>query len=371
MKVALVYDRVNKIGGAERVIKALSEIWPEAPLYTSVYQKSSASWAKSIRVITSPLNKIPFFRTRHEWLAWAMPQVFESFDLSEFDVVISVTSAEAKGVITSPSTLHVCYLLTPTRYLWSHTFLYQQGEYVTNKNWITRKLTPFIFSRLRIWDALAASRPDYFVAISKTVASRCLKYYRREVDAIIYPPVIDFPKANSRDIDLPADYYLLVSRLVPYKRIDLAIDVFNRNGKNLVIVGQGASRSQLKAKAKDNITFAGKVTQSKLSSYYAHAQALVFPAEEDFGLVSVEAQSFGVPVIAYGKGGSAETVIDGKTGVLFKEQTSDALDNALKKFEKLSFRQEDCIINARLYSVKLFKQKIANYVEEKWRQHQK
>lgn len=369
MRVALVYDRVNKIGGAEQVLQVLHSIWPEAPLYTSVYNPRTARWAAEIKVIPSYLNKIPFIRTKHEWLAWAMPTVFESFTFDEFDVVISVTSAEAKGIITKPETLHLCYLLTPTRYLWSHTFFYQQGNYATNKNWLTRKLTPLFFSELRKWDQVAASRPDKIIAISKTVADRVQKYYRRSVDSIIFPPVDGIEHDLPNDL-AEKDYYLVVSRLVPYKQIDVAVKAFNQLRKPLVIIGEGEQERYLKQIKGPTIKMLGKVSELELNNYYRNAKALVFPGEEDFGIVTVEAQSAGTPVIAYNRGGSTETVLHKKTGILYDEPSVQSLITAVKTFEQMQFDQKRCIKQAEQFSLDQFRTQFINFVEDAWHQHQ-
>ena len=365
MKVALVYDRINKIGGAERVLLALHQIWPDAPLYTSVYDSTRAPWARDFKVITSFAQRLPAIKRHHEWFAWLMPLAFESFDFAGYDVVISVTSAEAKGIITRPETLHLCYLLTPSRYLWSHSHFYQQGSYATNKNWLTRKLTPIIFSSLRRWDYLAAQRPDQIIAISKTVADRCRKYYHRQVSKIIYPPVSLLSVKPDTSLKVPKNYYLLVSRLVPYKRVDLAIKAFNQLHKNLIIIGEGAQRAYLKKLAGPTVKLIGRVGEQKLARYYQKCQALVFPAEEDFGIVCLEAQQFGKPVIAYAKGGAAETVVPG-TGVLFQRPTVTALSKAVHKVESTLFDPTACLQNTDRFSLDKFTLQFKSYVEDQW-----
>ncbi len=370
-KIAIVYDRINKIGGAEKVLQSLHQIWPQAPLYTMVYHPKTARWAKNYQVKTSFVNHLPFTRKNHEWFAWLAPIAFESFDFSDFDIVISVTSAEAKGIITPPSTLHISYLLTPTRYLWSHTQIYQTGNYITNKNIITKKITPLIFSHLRKWDQIAAHRPDHLVAISDTVAQRTKKYYHRQTSGTIYPPVNPISKKTDQTLRLPRKYFLLVSRLVPYKRIDIAIQAFNQLGLKLIIVGSGDQAKYLKSISKQNIEFTGRISQKKLNKYYKHAQALIFPSEEDFGIVCVEAQSAGKPVIAFGRAGAAETVIHNKTGILFKNQTPQALVTAVEKFDKNKFNADVCMKNAYKFSADKFKQSFSKFIEEAWQNHQK
>lgn len=362
MKVALIYDRVNKIGGAERVLQVLHEIWPDAPLYTAVYNPKTAPWAKDFKVIPSFLQKFPFAKTHHEAYPWLTPLAFESFNFDAFDVVISITSAEAKGVITKPGTLHICYCLTPTRYLWSGYFDYK----------IPPLGRPFI-SRLRIWDQVASQRPDIYLAISKNVQKRIKKYYRRESE-VIYPPV-DLNKFKMKNEKLKMTnenkkFFLIVSRLVSYKKVDIAIEAFNRLGLPLKIVGTGTEMGRLKRLAKNNIEFLGQLTDTQLLGYYQRCQAVVFPQEEDFGLVPVETQACGKPVIAYRGGGTLETVVEGKTGEFFDEQTLGSLGAQVKKFKPEKYKPEDCCKNAEKFDLEIFKKKFKEAVEEKWKNFQ-
>ncbi|PJC27959.1 glycosyltransferase family 4 protein [Candidatus Shapirobacteria bacterium CG_4_9_14_0_2_um_filter_39_11] len=355
MKVALVYDRVNKIGGAERVLEALHEIFPDAPLYTAVYNPKTAPWAEKFNVIPSFLNKFPFAKRSHEVYPWLTPLAFESFDFSEFEVVISVTSEAAKGIITKPKTLHICYCLTPTRYLWS-------GYEDYFKNEVFRFFTKPVVSYLRRWDKIAAQRPDVFVAISKNVQQRIKKYYGRDSE-VIYPPVdIDkFPISNSQ---FPiGEYFLIVSRLVPYKKVNIAIQAFNKLGLPLKVVGTGREMGRLKRMAKKNIEFLGQLTDFQLLSYYQRCQAVVFPQEEDFGLVPLEAQACGKPVIAYRAGGALETVIERKTGEFFDKQTPENLEEIVKKFKPEKYKPEDCRQNALKFDIKIFKKKWKTYLK--------
>jgi glycosyltransferase involved in cell wall biosynthesis len=352
-KVALVYDRVNKWGGAERVLMSLHEIFPEAPLYTSVYDEKNAPWAKVFpEVKTSFLQKFPFAKSNHEILAPFMPLAFESFDFSDFDLVISVSSEAAKGIKTKPETTHVSYVLTPTRYLWSH-----YDEYFKNK--ILKKLASPVVNYLRKWDKIAATRPDAIIGISTVVQSRIKKYYKRD-SMIIFPPAgIDGGKKMKN-----GKYYLIVSRLVSYKKVDLAVKAFNKLGKPLIIVGTGREEAKLKRIAGKNIKFAGQVPEEALEEYYLGARALVMPQEEDFGIVSIEAQSVGVPVIAYKKGGAIDTVIPGKTGVFFESQTPESLITAVMRFEKNKFVVDNLFTNAGKFSKESFKTKILEHLSQ-------
>lgn len=353
-KVAIVYDRVNKWGGAERVLVALHEIFPEAPLYTAVYSSKKAKWAKIFPlVVPSFLQKIPLMQDKHEFLGTLTPLAFESFDFSEYDLVISVTSEAAKGIITKPGTLHLCYCLTPTRYLWSgYDIYFPKGSFL-------RRISAPAVNYLKKWDKIACQRPDLMVAISTAVRARIKKYYRRD-SRIIFPPV-DVEKFKGKRAK--ENYYLLVGRLVSYKRVDLAVKAFNRLGLPLVIVGTGREERKLKAMAKFNIKFVGSLTDDKLADYYRRCAALIFPQEEDFGIAAVEAQAAGAPVIAFKAGGALDTVIDGKTGVFFEKQTVGSLVAAIKKFKHLRFNGNDLAKNAEKFSKENFKRKFLKLIK--------
>lgn len=360
MRVALVYDRVNKWGGAERVLLTLHEIWPEAPLFTAVYNPKKAQWAKVFQVKPSFLNNFPLGKDHHELYPWLMPLVFESFNFDNFDIVISVTSEASKGIITKPSTLHICYCLTPTRYLWSG---YQ--DYFKNK--FFRSLTKPIVNYLRNWDRIAAQRPDCYLAISKNVQKRIKKFYGRGSE-IIYPP-IDTEMFKCSNIQVfKKEYFLIVSRLVSYKKIDIAVKAFNQLGLSLKIVGVGNQMKNLKRMANKNIEFLGQLTDKELVGYYQNCVAVIFPQEEDFGLVPLEAQACGKPVIAFRGGGAKETVIENKTGVFFDQQTPEALIEAIKKFRKMKFKVEDCRENALRFNKRRFKKEFKNFVIKKWQE---
>lgn len=360
-KVAIVYDRVNKWGGAERVLLAIHEIFPDAPLYTSVYNAQTARWAKIFSAIhTSFLQKCRFLRTRHEMLASLMPIAFESIDFSEYNLVISVTSEAAKGIITKPGTRHLCYMLTPTRYLWSGYNEYFKAHFL-------KGIAKPIVKHLRKWDKVAAQRPDKIVAISTEVQKRIKKYYNRDSE-IVFPPVnvekfVDRDSSVSTQNDKEEDYYLIVSRLVPYKRVDLVIKTFNELGDKLVVVGIGKQETYLKNIAKENIHFAGFVGEDRLVNYYKNAKAFIFPQVEDFGITAVEAQAAGIPVIAYKDGGVLDTVVDGKTGIYFEEQTVDCLINAILRSKKKIFDKGSIIRNAQKYSIEKFKEQFKKIIK--------
>jgi len=359
LKVTLVYDRVNKWGGAERVLLALNEIWPEAPLYTAVYNPATAPWAKKFKIIPSFLNKFPFAKTRHEAFPYLMPFAFESFAFDEYDIVLSVSSEAAKGIITKPKTLHICYCLTPTRYLWSG-----YKDYFPSS--VFRFLSSPVVAYLRRWDKIAAQRPDVYLATCENVRKRIKKYYGRESE-VIYPPV-DTQRFTPIPYTLnPKPYFLLVSRLdFGYKKVDLAIEAFNQLELPLKIIGTGTQMGNLKRKAQKNIQFLGELTGKELLGYYQRCQAVIFPQEEDFGLVPLEAQASGRPVIAFRKGGALETVIEGKTGLFFTAQTPGALIKAVKGFKASQFRPQDCRQNAEKFGQERFKREIKKLVKQEW-----
>lgn len=383
-KVAIVYDRVNKWGGAERVLLALHEIFPKAPLYTSVYDPKGAPWAKIFpKIYTSFLQKLPFTKSNHELLPVFMPFVFRSFDFSKYNLVISVTSEFAKNIKTSGKTKHVCYCLTPTRYLWSG-----YNQYFNNS--IIKIISCPVVKLLRVWDKKAAGNPDVIIAISTAVQKRIRKYYGRD-SQIVFPPVLvpmiriigtegakeemeereereereKIEKIEERQEREKRKYYLLVSRLdFGYKKVDLAIKTFNKLGLPLVIVGGGREEKKLKRLAKENIIFAGRIDEERLKEYYKGAKALIMPQEEDFGIVAVEAQSFGVPVIAYKKGGSSDTVINGKTGILFDKQNIGNLAGAVEMFNGKKFDNKMIMENAKRFRKSVFKRQFIDLAKK-------
>lgn len=346
MKVALVYDRVNKFGGAERVLLALKKLFPDAPLYTLVHHPANSPWSISFNVRPTFLNGVSFFRNRHEILAPIAPMTFETFNFKEFDVVISITSSDAKSVLTHPNQLHLCYCLTPTRYFWSGADEYQ-------KDIKMRYLPKTFYNFLRYLDLVTASRPDVYLSISSEVQKRVKDYYSRDSE-VVYPPVDD-KFFTSRPINISnRDYYLFVSRLVPYKKADLVVEVFRKLDLPLVVVGDGRERRKLEKIAGPKTTFMGAVSDTRLIEYYRHALATIFPQHEDFGIVPVESQACGTPVIAYKKGGALETVINKKTGLFFDHQTQESLIGAINKFQTLKINPHDCVKNAQKFSQKKF-----------------
>ncbi len=359
MKVALVYDRINKWGGAEQVLLALHQLFPDAPLYTSVYDQEAAAWAKVFEVRTSFLQKLPLPKNAHEYYPFLMGLAFESFNFDKFDVVISVTHEFAKAIITKPKTWHVCYCLTPTSYLWSSREDYFSGR----PSWFRRLSAPII-SYLRWYDRIVAQRPDDYIAISQTVKDRIKNFYHRE-STVIYPPV----SLPTGDKILPvSDFFLIVSRLASQKRLDIAISAFNQLGWPLKIVGVGREERRLKRMAKSNIEFLGYLTADRLANYYRACRAVVIPGAEDFNIVAVEAQSFGKPVIALKSGGVTETVVEGKTGWFFLEKSPQSLVALLKKIDPTKIAATNCRQNASRFSLDRFQKEFKEYVLLRYRQ---
>lgn len=356
MRVALVYDRLNKTGGAERVLIAFSELFPEADWYTSVWDKTSAPYSQNWRVTSSFLSRIPFLRRRHEYLPLLMPAIFESFDFSAYDLVISIGSAECKGIITKPHTLHLHYCLTPTRYLYSHA-----------KQYLNNPLYQKLAIPLRAWDQVAATRPDIMIAISTQVKKRIKQYYHRDSE-VIFPPVntkrFAARHAPCTMYHVPTPYFLVVSRLVPYKKIDTLVRAFNQlPQKNLVIAGSGSELSKLKKLATQNITFLGQIDDELLPSLYQNAVAFLQANEEDFGISMVEAQAAGTPVIAHGVGGACDIVKAGITGILLQNNSVESFVTAIDNFEHKRFDKEACRRNAARFDAVLWKQKMKERIK--------
>jgi glycosyltransferase involved in cell wall biosynthesis len=326
LKIAIVHDWLTGYAGADRVVDQLEQTFPGAPIYTLVYDKSKfPAHFQKYDVCTTYIQKIPFATKLYKNFLTLMPAAFEALDLTEYDLVISSCSSCSKGIITRPDAVHICYCHTPTRYIWD--FYY---AYLGNAGWLKRHLMPHMIHKMRIWDKCAADRVDYFISNSNFIAKRIQKYYRREATTI-YPPVHinDAPV-----IETPEDYYLTVGRFVHYKRVDLAIEACNRLGKRLIVVGGGDEEKKLHAMAGPTIEFRKGLSDEEIQRLYTHAKGFLFPGEEDFGITPVEAQSAGCPVLAFGRGGATETVLDGKTGLFFEEQTADSLASCIQRFEK-------------------------------------
>jgi len=369
MKVALIHDFLTNFGGAERVLADLSDIFPDAPIYCLLYYANKLPQFKDKKVIQSSLSKYPsFIKKRDVFLRPKAMKAIEEFNLSKYDVIISNTNSFCKGVITPPSTLHLSYIHSPTRYLWDYKDEYLEEH---NARGIKRYLLEKLFLKMRIWDYEAAQRPDYIIANSRNVAKRIKKYYRRK-SCVIYPGT-DLDKfevgpvfsARSRG---KGEYYLVVSRLSKYKKVDLAIKACNKLHKRLVIIGEGSDRKYLESIAGPIIEFKGFLPDKKVRDYYKNAKAFIFPAEEDFGLTPIEAMASGTPVLAFKKGGLLETVKEGLSGIFFKKQTVDSLCQAINRFEK----KKDEFIPQRIresvqkFAIINFKEEFKNFVETKY-----
>lgn len=352
MRIALVHDYLNQYGGGERMLEIFCEMFPDAPIYTLLYDEQATGHVFRNREIhTSFLQRLPLIKKYHRLLPFLMPIAIEQFDLSYYDVVISNSASFAKGVITKPRTRHISYCLTPTRYLWddSHRYLAE-----ANYPWLFKKFIPLFLSYLRIWDFEAAFRVDKFIAISSFIQKRIKKYYNRESE-IIYP-AIDVSKYHIAT-DKPEDYFLMVGRMVPYKKFDLAVKVFNATGQKLKIVGDGPEFKHLKRIAWPNIEFLGLISDCDMPKLYSHCKAVIFPQEEDFGLVPLEAMASGRPVIAYRGGGAMETVIDGENGVFFDQQTEIDLVRAIGRFEYTHWDAQKIRAHAFKFDKSVFKKR--------------
>lgn len=350
MKLALVHEYLNQYGGAERVLQVLSKRWPDAPVYTMLYDaRATGDVFRETTIRTSFLQRLPLSLRWHHGYTALMPFAVEQFDTSAFDTVLSVSASFAKGIVTKPHTRHLCYCLTPPRFLWDDSHQFVQRFALPP---LLRHASPLLLSYLRVWDQQAAQRVDSFVAISQCVAERIGKYYNRAA-SVLYPPVnvSVFRRADTSGV---GDAFLMVGRLVAYKRFDLAIRAANRLGFPLTIVGTGVEEKRLRALAGPTVTFRGQVSDDELVRLYAATRAVIFPQEEDFGIVPLEAMASGRPVIAFGQGGVRETVIDGTTGMFFAEQTEEALVHALERFDSMTFSADACIAQAERFDVPVF-----------------
>jgi Glycosyltransferase len=321
MRVALVHDYLNQYGGAERVLEALHELFPAAPVYTSIFDPTSMpATYQNWDIRTSFMQHLPAWRSQFRRYVALYPTAFERFDLSGYDLIISSSSAFAKGVIPRPRALHICYCHTPMRFAW------RTDDYVAREqiNGIQAKLLPFILNYLRIWDTVSANRVDLFVANSHEVAGRIARYYRRP--SVVIPPPVDLPPY---ELQPPEEFYLAGGRLIPYKRLELAIEAFNHLRLPLKIFGDGRDRARLERLAGPNIEFLGWVDEATRLDLFARCRAFIFPGEEDFGITPLEVLAVGRPVIAYAAGGALETLIDGVTGRFFYQPTAAALAAAV------------------------------------------
>lgn len=367
MKIALVHDYLVQYGGAERVLEAFTEMWPYAPIYTLLHDPEAmhGKFADK-RIYTSFLQKSRFARKHHRWFPPLMPVAIESFDFSKYDVVLSDSSSYAKGVITGPQTLHISYVHTPMRYAWDDCQKYTQDF---GFPWFVKKLVPFFMNPIRLWDKASADRVDHFIANSKFVQARIAKYYRK--DSIVIHPPVEISRFQVAPDDARQDYFLMVGRLIAYKRHDIAIEAFNRLKLPLKIIGRGPEFDRLKKLAGPTIEFLGRVSDADLPRYYSECQAFIFPQEEDFGIVAQEAFASGRPVIAYRGGDIVEHLEEGVMGEFFDEQTAAALVDALERFKQKHYVGGVIRARAEQFDKALFQAKIQDCVERLVAEHLK
>lgn len=363
-KVALVHDWMVSRGGAERVLYSMHELWPDAPIYTAAYDPSKFPEFANVDVRTTWLDRIKLAKTKHQLFSIPRAWAFKGLDLSDYDIVVSSCSAESKYVKTGPNTLHICYCYTPIRYYWSDYDWYIKHPPFGAFNPVVRLVLPTLINYLRRQDYNMAQKIDIFLTQSVYIKAKIKKYYDREA-TIIHPPT-----DTTRFLNLPkkrGNYYLIVGRQVAYKRLDLAVDAFNELGLPLIVAGTGEEIARQKERSKSNIDLRGFVPDDELPGLYANALAVLFPQEEDYGLVPIEAQAAGTSVIAFGKGGAAETVIDGETGVLFDEQSPKALIEAVKRFQLLSFDPQKLREHAKKFDDATFKRELKQFVDHAYR----
>ncbi|MDA3840654.1 MAG: glycosyltransferase [Patescibacteria group bacterium] len=361
MKVALIHDHLAQDGGAEKVLKVFSDMYPNATIFTLLYEKKHVNkYFKNRRVETSIIQRLPGGIKHYQWYMPFMPMAVEFFDLDEYDLVISDASAFVKGVITPSETPHICYCHTPTRYLWDYTHKYIK-ELGYNKYF--KKIISLVLNKVRVWDKAAADRVDYFIANSNTVKRRISKYYRRS-SKVIYPPVETGLFNIAENV---GDFFLIGARLSPYKRFDIVIEAFKKTNLKLKIFGSGVDEKRLREIAGDasNIEFLGRISDEEKAKLYSECRAFINPQDEDFGITAVEAMATGRPVIAYRKGGATETVIEGETGEFFDLQNVNSIFNIISSFDYKAYDSKAIREHALKFSVERFKKEIKDFVEEK------
>ena len=365
MKIAIVHEWFAEYAGSERVVESFTNLWPDADVFALVdllNEDERRIILKSKRPITSFIQKMPFAKTKHRYYLPLFPLAIERFDFAGYDIIISSSHAVTKGLKKTPNQLHISYCHSPMRYAWDNTELYLDQANISKglKGFTARK----IINYLRKWDLKTASRPDFLIANSKFIAGKIKRIYNREAD-VIYPPV-DVNKFDC--VKEKGDYFLTASRMVPYKRVDLMVEAFSKmTDKKLKVVGQGSEFKNIKNNVTPNIELLGYKNDKELKTLLQKARAFVFAAEEDFGITVVEAMACGTPVIALNKGGTAETVIDSKTGILFNSQNVKSIKGAVLQFEDKAglFNPQIISDHARQFNREIFEGKIKEYVREK------
>ncbi len=362
-KIALVHHWLTSPGGGERVLYELHLMYPDAPIYTSAYIPEKFPEFKDADIRTTFLNKIPWLKRKHQLFPLFLGLPFKTLNMDEYDLVISSCAAEAKYVRTRPSTLHICYCHTPVRYYWTDYEWRLKNLPFGAFNPLARVVFPLLIGPLRHIDYAAAQGVDAFIANSNHIKARIKQYYHRD-STVIYPPIV-----TEHLEKLPSgsrDFYLIVGRQVASKRLDIAVDAFNVLGLPLKVAGSGEEIARQRGRAKGNIEFLGRVSEDERDRLYAGAKGFIFPPEEDFGMTPIESLAAGTPVIAYGKGGALEYVVEGETGTLFAEQTPEALVEAVRRFEGMTFDVAVLRAAARKFDVSVFRQQIRAFVEVKW-----
>jgi glycosyltransferase involved in cell wall biosynthesis len=366
MRVAIVQERLMSVSGSDKVAKAIFDVFPEADIYTLVAKKSVCEELgfDYSKINTSIIQRFPFGESKYRGYLPFMPFVIEQFNLNAYDVVISSSHTVAKGVLTREDQLHICYCHTPVRYAWDLYHEYMRNEDLSKG--IKGLFAKYVLHRIRQWDVLSSFRVDYFISNSNYVAKRIKKMYGRD-SVTIYPNIdVNFFTLCTEK----KDYYLASSRLVGYKKIDLVVEAFNRMpDKKLIVTGDGPELRKIMQIARENVQIKGFQTIENLRETMQKAKALVFAADEDFGMIPVEAQACGTPVIAFGRGGCLETVREGETGLFFYEQSVDAIIDAVNRFEKMSFDYKKIRDHSERFSEERFKKEIKEYVLDKYNNH--
>lgn len=362
LRIALVHDYLNQMGGAEKVLLTIHDLFPAAPVYTSIYARSRVdSRFRQMDIRTGFMQRLPLVKKHHQPFLPLFPLAFEQLDLRAYDLVISDSSAFAKGIVTRPEALHICYCHTPMRWAWSYE------DYVERERLgrVARMILAPTIAVLREWDYSTAARVDYFVANSPNVAARIAKYYRR--DSVYIPPPID---TSQFEISThPENYFLVVSRLIPYKRVDLAISAFNKLGLPLRIIGSGRDEGRLRRLAGPTIQFMGHQPDQEVRRQLAACRAFIFPGEDDFGMTPLEAQACGRPVIAYGAGGALYTIVPGKTGLFFQSPETESLAAAVSEFRDDRFDPAAIRQHALYFDTQQFRQRFLDFVESRIAEH--
>jgi glycosyltransferase involved in cell wall biosynthesis len=363
MRIAIVHYWLTGMRGGERVIEELCKIYPTADIFTHVYDPQEiSSTIASHKIFTSFINRIPFAKRKYKAYLPLMPLALEHLDLRGYDLIISSESGPAKGIVPPPQALHVCYCHSPMRYIWN-----MYHDYRTKLNWLKRAIALPMSHYVRTWDAVSATRVHHFVANSYCVADRLSTYYHRPSE-VIYPPVSTelFHPVEPEEL---GDFYLMVGELVPYKRADLAVEAFNRLGRKLIVIGGGEMLPAIRALAGPNVTVLGRQNLAQLQWHYARCRALIFPGEDDFGIVPVEAMASGRPIVAFNRGGAMETVVDGVTGTFFDEQTPDAIIEAVLRSEAIDWDSAAIVAHAFQFDSSRFRSRFSAYIDERLAAH--